>query len=462
MKARHILTLALAAIAATAGAQKTLDIEDRSQAADVYSSDGTDAAVIIRCEETIPLEFSSSMDKTAEPFRVETQGSEKVYYIAFPTGNRYRGRTLTVTSPGYNQYDIDLADMQPKRLYTFFLSDPNATVGKGCYLEHRNKALAEIKAMNYDEARLLLDESRSCNDADTAELRENMQLVDSLIYYRQEGEAAYKVLDYRKATDMFDKVMALNPYDSYASSRYTTCSSRYATECDAMFAKAEQFLDNKEYEKARDLYSELAGRQFSNAALAQQRLGQAQTALITKKDHARVLTYEYRKDAPIGFSTGKYYNRKGGGFFQMDFNKTVFDAARSDCRYGDDKFAELNMAFGWTIHIWGPLWAHFGPGVTGKLYYGTYLEDNYPMYKDHAIEDYDYSQATTDKEREKVEKDADSKCNLAFAISPVIGLTAKYSYFSLRVTYQYRFSMKSELKDFMGQQRISFGIGVAY
>lgn len=475
MKAKHLLTIALLAVAFTAHAQKTLDIEDRTQSVDVYSSDGDEAAIIIRCDESIPLEFSSSMDKHADPFRVETQGSDKVYYIAFPTGNRYRGRQLTINSPGYNEYVIDLGDMQPKRLYTFYLSDPNATVGKGCYIEHRNKAQAEIKAMNYDQAQLILEESQQCSDVDTAELRQNLQLVDSLIYYRQLGEQAYRTLDYSLASDYFDKVMSFNPYDTYASSRYSTCVSRYTVECNAMFNRAETFFENKEYDKARELYADLAGRNFSMSSSAQQRLKETERAITKKKEHARVITYEWRKDTPIGFSFGKYNRRRVGGFFQFDLSNKVFDAMRSECNVKDKKFAEMNIAAGWAIHIWGPLWVHFGPGFTGKLYYGTYKDGNYPMYEKHELEPYqypttwDYNTGTeipvenlSQEDKDKVKKKADTKANVAFAVSPVVGITAKYSYFSLRLTYQYRFSFKSELDDFVNKQRFSIGIGVSY
>lgn len=52
--------------------------------------------------------------------------------------------------------------------------------------------------------------------------------------------------------------------------------------------------------------------------------------------------------------------------------------------------------------------------------------------------------------------------NLAAAISPVIGITAKYSYFALRLTYQYRWAIEKDLKDFIGVSRLSVGIGVAF
>ena len=60
------------------------------------------------------------------------------------------------------------------------------------------------------------------------------------------------------------------------------------------------------------------------------------------------------------------------------------------------------------------------------------------------------------------EKDYETKVNTSFAISPVVGLLVKYSYFAVRATYQYRFSLKKELEDFMGKSFFSFGIGLAF
>lgn len=97
-------------------------------------------------------------------------------------------------SPGYELKNIAL-DLQPKALLTLAISDPDAIVGKGCYVEHRNKAQLEIKNSNYEQAKSLLEEAMMCSDVDTAENNANLELVGSLIYYRKMGEAAFKLLD---------------------------------------------------------------------------------------------------------------------------------------------------------------------------------------------------------------------------------------------------------------------------
>lgn len=456
MQSRFFLSFLLLLSCSMAFAQRTLLVEDRSQSNDVYSSDGDEAAVIIRCDQSIPLTFSSTMDKSAEPFRTELQGSDSVYFLSFPASDRYRGRILTVMSPGYEMKNIQL-DLNPKQLLTFYLSDPDATVGKGCYVERRNKAQQEIKACNYEQAKDLLEEARSCSDVDTTENNANLQIVDSLIYYRKKGDLAFRLLDYKESAAYYEKAMMLNPYDTYVSNRYTVCLKNHETECDVAFKKAEYYFGEKIYDKAKDLYTQVVNRDCGNMVIATERLNLIDELTTAKKNHARVLTYEYNKNTPVGIHYGKYNMHKAGGFISFDFNNVVFDAMRGDCNYNDtkEKFPECNIAFGWTIKLFNPIWIFFGPGVTGKLYYGTYKDDHYPCYKDSELEDYG------NMSEEQIEK-ANEKTNLAFAVSPVVGLCFKYSFVAARVTYQYRWSIKSELDDFMETSRVSFGLGFAF
>ena len=88
-------------MACVAFSQNLLEITDISQPNDVYTGDNDRAAVIFKCNQSIPLTFESSMDKSATPYNTELEGSDIVYYIEFPTGQKYRGRMLTITSPGY-------------------------------------------------------------------------------------------------------------------------------------------------------------------------------------------------------------------------------------------------------------------------------------------------------------------------------------------------------------------------
>ena len=175
---KTILSACLFLMGSMAFAQNVFEVKDISQPNDVYSSADDEAALLIRCHQSIPLSFSSSMDKSADPFRTEIQGSDSVYYIAFPTGNRYRGRELTISSPGYSSIVIQL-DLQPKQLLSLQVTDPNALVDAGCYRGHRNRGVEEIKKSNYEEARNQFVVARECSDCNQEENESNIALVDS-------------------------------------------------------------------------------------------------------------------------------------------------------------------------------------------------------------------------------------------------------------------------------------------
>lgn len=467
MKKKVSLLMTMLLVCGLVSAQKVLEITDVSQPNDVYSSTENEGAVIVKCHQSIPLTFISSMDKSAQPFRTDLQGSDSIYYISFPTGKRYRGRILTISARGYSSVDYPL-ELEPKQIVSLIVTDPNATVDAGCYREHRNKGMEEIKNMNYEEARNLFETASQCSDVDTTENNQNIALVDSIIFHRREADQAYKILEYKTASAHYEEVLALNPYDTYASSRDLLCLQNFAQDCNAMFTRAEYLYSDKEFDKAKELYQKVIDADCRQRTMATDRLNSIEGLMKSRKDHATVVTYEYRKDVPIGFSTGKYNMHKVGGFFSLDLNKTVADALRSECRYGDTKFAEVNMSFGWTIKITNPLWVFFGPGFTGKFYFGKYLqnkksEKHFPGadgLAKNGLNDLD-KEMLDGTDPDKLEK-AMTHPNIAPAISPVAGICVKYSYFALRLTYQYRFPFQRELEDFLGKQRFSVGVGFAF
>lgn len=469
---KKILFYVLALTPVFAHAQNVLEVKDVSQPNDVFSSAKDEAAVAIICHQSIPLSFSSSMDKSAEPFNRELQGSDSIYYISFPTDKRYRGRVLTISSPGFSPVELPL-ELQPKQLLTFRLTDPNALVDAGCYREHRNRGVAEMKKMNYDEARNQFVVARECSDVEKEENEKNIALIDSLLALRQSADEAFKTIDYLKAMKEYQEITKLNPYDTYALERYEQSAKNFGSDCELFFKKAESYYMDKDYERAKELYQRVIDRECPSSPTAELRLHTINSLAIAKKDHSRVFTYEWRKDSPIGFHYGTYNQHKVGGFISLDLNTQLFDAIRKDCYYGDEKFPEFNMSLGWTVKIADPVWVHFGPGFTGKLYYGTYQKKQYPKKGYGETELLDLTEMGLDSNpnltKEQVENsdndhliEAWQKSNFAFAISPVVGVTAKYSYFAFRLTYQYRWSIESKLTDFIGKSRLSIGVGVAF
>ncbi len=161
---------------------------------------------------------------------------------------------------------------------------------------------------------------------------------------------------------------------------------------------------------------------------------------LVKNKRATVLTYEYEKDTPWGFSIGKYKENKSNGYFTLRFNPELFEAVRSN--NDSTKRPELNISFGWTIRVIKPyVWIFFGPGYTGV---GKYTLDE----KD------------TDK---------DDQLNLKIysAISPEIGVLGKIKLtekigIALRYTFQYRFALDNTTTDYMGKTKHIVGVGLCF
>lgn len=463
---KHLFLIAVACLmASVASAQNILEVTDVSQPNDVYSSEDGKAVVVVKCNKTIPLTFESTMDKSAEPYNTQLDGNNTVYYIEFPTGARYRGRQISIKSPGYNVVTVELEDLKPKQVVTLMAVDPNSMVDAGCYRGHRNKGMEELKNMNYKEARMQFEVATECSDVDSAENNANLALVDSILLYRNKAEQCFKLHNYFEARTFYKKVSLLNPYDSYANDRQGECELKYVDECNVTMEQAQYYDGEKQYEMALPLYRKIVESDCPSKLLAQQQINRIELLLNQRKNHSRVFTYEYTKDTPIGFSYGKYNMRKAGGFLSMSVNKNVFDMMRSDCKVGD--MPEANIDFGWTIKIASPVWIFFGPGATFKCYYGDYkpngLDEKIYPNKDGIPDDPEHKLIVGDEQKDgSVYTNDDSKTNLAWAISPVVGVAVKYSYFALRLTYQYRFAMDSNLKDFIGQQRLSVGVGVSF
>ncbi len=482
MKKRLSILIMFAASCVLSFAQKQMAVSDISESNDVFSGEGSYAAVEVHGENGMSLQFVSSMDKEVQVFRKELQGSDSVYYLLFDTGDRYRGRIVTMRSPGFNTFNVSI-ELRPKQLMTLKVFDPNSPVDAGCYRSHRNKGKEEFKNMNYGEAKNQFALASQCTDVNESENAINMADADSCIMLRYRADAAYSVRDYGAATALYNQILSLNPYDTYASGRAQESSSRFTDECDAALTKGDYFFSAKDYERALPYYNTVINRNCFNKAIATEKISQIEKNKESRKNHTQVVTYEFMPGAPIGLSTGSYNMKKWGGFFSFNFNPQVFKAMRGNIMYkpgeeikgGDVKgdFPEFNLNFGWTRKIYAPIWIYFGPGLTGKMYYGTYAKDNYPYNKEkHDLNstgsdtmfdsDGNLSQPSEDDEDDASRYKAWKKLNFAMAISPTVGLCVKYSYFAFRIGYEYRFAIKNKYQDFIGAHKVTVGLGVAF
>lgn len=464
---KTLLMLVLCALATGLNAQNNLSYEDESVQGDAYANDGDTARVVIRCHESMPLTFYSRADGgEVNPYEVRKEGSYDLYDFRLPTDaadaelKLLARRVFVVSAKDHNNLELPLK-LSPKQYAKFRIFDPDDNTLNSPYIRLRNQAFEEYKNLNYTKARQIFQQAALMSDANQVEAQENLNLVDSVIYYREKGEEAYNHADFLEAYHHYARVAALNGNDLYAVTRRQESNNHFKSNCDIAYTKAEYLFNEKRYAEAKEQYQFMMDEKCSENipiySNVEARIQLIDEILRSKKNHSTVITYEWAKDTPIGIHIGKYKDHKWGGFFQMDVNKTIFEALRGNATFGD--MPEADLSFGWTVKIVKPVWLYFGPGVTGKIYYGEYSDDylknlDKDFFKNKTLEQVKTELGTS-------EFDAD-KFNAAIAVSPVIGLTVKYSYFAIRLGYQYRFSIKKELEDYLGQHRFSFGVGVAF
>ena len=459
---KTLLLLLLCSLTTGLSAQNILSYEDESKIGDAYANPGDTARVVIRCHESTPLMFYSRADGGfVNPVNVTKEGSYNLYDLNFRTDaaevelNLLSRRVLLVSSQNYNNLEIPL-NLVSKQCVKLKVFDPNDNKLNTPYIRLRNEAFEEFKALNYAKARQLFYQASLMSDANKSESTQNLNMVDSVMSFREKADEAYNKGSFYEAYQYYDKVIALNNDDTYANQRRLDSSNQFRSTCELAYMKAEMLYDQKQYAQAKEQYQIMIDEKCSEHlpvySTVQARIRLIDDLLRSKKEHATVITYEYAKDTPIGIHYGKYKEHKWGGFFQLDMNQKIFEAIRSNATFGDKP--EANLSFGWTVKLIKPVWLFFGPGVTGKMYYGEFQEEKFPTK--------DYSD-TSEIDRANLIADADlTKANVGVAISPVIGLLVKYSYFAVRATYQYRFSIDKNLEDFIGKQRFSFGVGFAF
>ena len=486
---RFFFLLLFGMVTNTIMAQYNIVVQDISLSNELYPNNGDSALIMVRGHKSIELEFYLSKDRQSSkvqilrPSKTELDSSEdSVYRFVFPTGEKYRGQTLTISAIGGNSVPVDI-DLGPKEVKTYRVSRPFGFIVERCYTKHRDKALEETEKGNYEGALEELRFANDCFDKDSVDFNENIAKVNNYRRTRRDGDKAFEKRKYKEASDHYKELYLQNRLDTLSIKQYNECQKYLSYECSRLYDKALQSYESKDYLNARDLLRTVfqEAEQLDDVYNREKYKSDANEWIniitfeyerMKRRDERRSrfkhsLTYEYRKETPFGFSYSTLKDQKMGGFFQLDLNSMVFEEIRSECKYGDTKFAEINTAFGWTKKLFKYAWIHYGPGLTCKFYHGTYKGSKYPKigYGESDLLDSSYMgedvSLPKDEIPEKYEEGWKQR-NLAIAISPVVGIDLKFQFIVLRFSYQHRFATPAKLGDFIERNRISFGIGVAF
>lgn len=454
-KKMFFLAALLLMVTVAAFGQRSLEIKDVSSGMNVFSGKDTEAGIVISCPGNIELSFESSHDKVVDVYNKEMKGEEMYYYLRFNTGRKYRGRKLTVRTQDYAPLTI-MAELEPKELKQFQLLDPDVEFVYGCYYEYRKRGTDFFQKGMYNEAREQYSIAKECSDCPVdANLDELIANIDSISLFQKQAEEAAALLDYRSASDLYSKILVLNPSDTNASSKRSECMQMYGTDCKKYFDMAEVYKEDGEYQKALELYQKVVDANCTNALLASEQAKRIRILLQNRKQRSHIFTYEYGGGtAPVGISYGSYKNRKVGHYFSLNLHQDIFYTMRND--YDKCQKAEISVTpLGWTInpvrkYPYG--WIFWGVGYTGVLRYET---PDGEIYKPGTFVEPD------DDADEEAWAD-EPKLKVYSAISPEIGVAAKIWYFAIRYTFQYRFSLSKKYEDRISETRHSIGIGVCF
>lgn len=457
-KRMSFLTALLLMATVAAFGQRSLEIKDVSSGMNVFSGKDTEAGIVISCPGNIELSFESSHDKVVDVYNKEVKGEEMYYYLRFNTGKKYRGRKLTIRTTDYVPLTI-MAELEPKELKQYQLLDPDVEFVYGCYYEYRKRGTDFFQKSMYNEAREQYSIAKECSDCPSdANLDELIANIDSISLFQKQAEEAAALLDYRSASDLYSKILILNPSDINASNKRSECEQMYGTDCKKYFDMAEVYKVDGEYQKALELYQKVVDANCTNALLASEQAKRIRILLQNRKQRSHVFTFEYGGGtSPLGISYGSYKNRKVGHYFTLSLHPDIFYTMRND--YDKCEKAEASIVpFGWTFnpvpkHPYG--WIFIGLGYTGVLRYetadgeiyepGTYVEvDGEPV----------------DNEDGSVMEEP--KLNVYSAISPEIGVVAKVWRFAVRYTFQYRFPLGKKYEDRITKTRHSIGVGFCF
>jgi len=435
---RTIVIFTLLLVTVNVFAQRPLEYEDRSKEEDVFGGrNDNEACITFSAKQTIPLLFYMD-NKLKQPAHIDTIGTNVNYHLVFDASPGRGNRTITIYADGFSPR-IFQKSLSPKQQLTYYLFDPDPTV-VDCYNQLTREGLNLFKSGIYEEAKRKYEESKECSNAkNIEEIDKRIELINSIVMWRNLADAAYAQSDYPTAIENLVKIYQVNPEDKYVSNQLTEIQIKQRENCAANFRMAETYFMEKDFKNAQPLYQKVIDRSCNESATAIERLH----GIMVSKQLPRVLTYEMSQNTPIGLSAGNYKEHKSSGYFTIRFNPDLFELLR-DTEGDEDLKPELNVSFGWTIKIVKPVWVFFGPGYTGV---GQYSEEDNKAIKD-------------DEERKMV-------LNINHAISPEVGLLGRYVItdkigVALRYTFQYRFALEKETQDYIGKTRHVFGIGICF
>lgn len=428
------ISLLFTIISLTIFAQRPLTVVDRSQPNDTYLGQNKFACVTISAPKILhPLFYEGDVKQLPE--NTDSTGFDINYHLKYEIVKGYERNKVTIHANGFEPLVLNFS-LKPNQQLKYYIFDADSTI-VDCYNQLTREAMSLFRSGLYNEARKKYETAKTCSNIpaeNNIDIR--IALIDTISTWKTLGEIAFNTSNFLEAINWYRKVFTKNPDDKFIEKSLSQSMVVQTENCRVNFETAEKYFEDRDFVNAEMLYKKVIELRCVNEQYAILKIRE----ISNFKQLIHVLTYEWEKDVPIGFSTGSYNDNKSGGYFTLRLNEEVFEALRSNL--GTDAKPELNLSFGWTIKLIKPLWIFFGPGYTGV---GKYIAE----------------EASPGSTEEKL------KLNIKNAVSPEIGLTCKIPLtkktgIAFRYTFQYRFALEKEEIGYIGKNRHVFGAGFCF
>lgn len=200
-------------------AQKKMSYQDKTMTLTIPRVNNNEAVVIISAPDIYDLSFESTLDKTVDVYNKVNESSFNYYFLKFVVGNIYRGRKLGIKVDGYDKTEIPIP-LTAKEVKSFYVYDPDGTVGVGCYFQNRNEGNDFFAKAMYPEAKEKYQLALQCSDKPKEEdLNKRIDDSDMCMFLRRKADNCFGKADYEKAEEYYKEVLAINANDEYCQTR---------------------------------------------------------------------------------------------------------------------------------------------------------------------------------------------------------------------------------------------------
>lgn len=509
------ISLSLFALAVTTvvwaqiDSQKFLAVEETTQGIGVHPcGDRHEAKLEFVTREAFSLAFESNIDPDLQ-VQMDSVAGEKRYSIVFVTQSReydYTGRRLTIRVPGFRPYTMPLA-LQDKQKFEYTVSDPYSVL-RSPYFIYMERGNEQFLAGEYQQAKDNYEIVKACPEylVNKETVDEHLAKCDSMILWNAMAVEKEQFNKYLDAYHYYLKMSVENSSNHSIHERARSALDNFHADCNALMNMGRQNFDNGDLERAREYYERVVTNNCNQAAEAGNQISEIRKQINRRNTHARALFYEWQPNVPYGLTYAVCYTDRVSGYISFHFNSdfikmaaqrsydeggefteeenptpkqgTFAHSSMPHYLYNEDDWEistkrnavvpkelkyEAAMSFGWTCHVWLPIYVHWGIGYTGGGFdtprdFNTALQKLKDELKDgdDLVSGWDKLSASN--------KHKAMETNWCNAVSPEAGIILKYWRFNLKFTYKYNFwiGYEDKYEDFFKDNSSKFSLGAGF